>query len=255
MIDAHCHLEQNDFASDLDEVIKRAKQNGLKAVITCCAHPKDLERSLEIVEKFEGYVFLTASVHPIHVPEFSDGQILEFLERLKELAKSGKIVGIGETGLDYYWVKDAEQRERQKEAFRWHIELAKKLRLPLIVHSREANEETVKILNESGHEKVLWHFFGDKNLVEWLVAKNYKASFNTLLLRSKTHKKIVKKLPLEEILLETDSPWLGFGKRNEPSAIVRVAEKIAEVKKLDFEEVWQTCGKNAKEFFDLKIKI
>ncbi len=255
MIDAHCHLEQNDFASDLDEVIKRAKQNGLKAVITCCAHPKDLERSLEIVEKFEGYVFLTASVHPIHVPEFSDGQILEFLERLKELAKSGKIVGIGETGLDYYWVKDAEQRERQKEAFRWHIELAKKLRLPLIVHSREANEETVKILNESGHEKVLWHFFGDKNLVEWLVAKNYKASFNTLLLRSKPHKKIVKKLPLEEILLETDSPWLGFGKRNEPSAIVRVAEKIAEVKKLDFEEVWQTCGKNAKEFFDLKIKI
>ncbi len=254
MIDVHCHLEQEDFAKDLEEVIKRARESGLKAIITCCANPNDLKKSLEIVEKYKNYAFLTASIHPIHVPEFGDEQIIEFLEKIKELAKAGKIVGIGETGLDYYWVKDEKQRERQKEVFHLHIELAKKLKLPLVVHSREANEETVKILDEFNYEKILWHFFGDKKLVSWLIAKNYKASFNTFLLKSKTHKKIVKKLPLEQILLETDSPWLGFGKRNEPSAIVKVAEKIAEIKKLGFEEVWQSCGRNAKEFFELNVK-
>ena len=134
-------------------------------------------------------------------------------------------------------------------------ELAKKLKVPLIVHSREATKETAEVLEEMRCEKVLWHFFGVKELAEWLIERNYKASFNTLLLRSKTHKKIVKKLPLEQILLETDSPWLGFGKRNEPSAIVRVAEKIAEIKKLPFREIWQKCGENTVKFFDLDVKL
>lgn len=251
MIDVHCHLEQKDFENDLEEVIERAKENGLKAIITCSADIKTFERSLEIVKRFKNYVFLTASVHPIHVPEYSDKEIADFLELLKEKKKF--IVGVGETGLDYYWVKDEKQRERQKEVFLWHIELAKKISLPLIVHSREANTDTAKILEEAGYEKVLWHFFSEKNLVEWLIEHKYKASFNTLLLRSKTHKKIVKKLPLQAIMLETDAPWLGFGKRNEPSAILKVAEKIAEVKKLSFEEVWQKCGENAKKFFELDI--
>ncbi len=253
MIDVHCHLEQKDFAKDLDSAIERARKVGIKALITCCANPKDFERSLEIAEKYKNYVFLTGSVHPIHVPEFTDEEISEFLEKLKDLKKRKMLIGIGETGLDYYWVKDERQRERQKQVFLLHIELAKKLKLPLIVHSRESNSDTAKILETVGYEKVLWHFFGDKSLTEWLIENGYKASFNTLLLKSKTHKKIVKKLPLEQILLETDAPWLGFGKRNEPSAIVKVAERIGEIKKLSFEEVWQVCGENAKKFFGLKI--
>lgn len=253
MIDVHCHLEQKDYDNDLEEVIERAKENGIKAIITCSANIKDFEKSLEIAKKFKNYVFLTASVHPIHVPEYSDEEIMDFLKFLRENRKH--IIGIGETGLDYYWVKDENQRERQKKVFLWHIELAKELSLPLIVHSRDANSETVKILEQAGYDKVLWHFFGDKNLVDWLIENNYRASFNTLLLRSKTHKKIVKALPLEIILLETDAPWLGFGKRNEPTAIIQVAEKIAEVKKLGFEEIWQKCGENAKEFFGLELEI
>ncbi len=253
MLDVHCHLEQKDFETDLEEVIERAKHNGLKGIITCSADIKDFEKSLEIVKRFKDFVFLTASVHPIHVPEYSDKEIESFLSLLKKNKKY--LVGIGETGLDYYWVKDEKHRERQKKIFLWHIELAKGLSLPLIVHSRDASNETAKILEQAGYDKVLWHFFGDKNLVDWLIENNYRASFNTLLLRSKTHKKIVKALPLELILLETDAPWLGFGKRNEPTAIIRVAEKIAEVKKLGFEEIWQKCGENAKEFFGLKLEI
>lgn len=252
MIDVHCHLEQKDYENDLEQVIERAKSQGIKAIITCSADIKDFEKGLEIVKKFKNYVFLTASIHPIHVPEYSDEEIKDFLDKLRKNRKY--IVGIGETGLDYYWVKDQNQRERQKKVFLWHIELAKELSLPLIVHSRDANNDTVKILEQAGYDKVLWHFFGDKNLVEWMIENNYKASFNTFLLKSKTHKKIVKALPLELIFLETDSPWLGFGKRNEPASIVKVAEKISEVKKLSFEEVWYKCGENAKEFFELKLK-
>ena len=249
MIDVHCHLEQKDYDEDLDEVIERAKQTGLKAIITCCANPTDLEKSLNIIEKYRGFVFLTASLHPIHVPEYTDNQIEEFMKRLESL--KNKIVGIGEAGLDYYWVKDEKQRARQMEVFRIHIELAKKLKLPLIVHSRDGHDDTVAILDEYDYDRVLWHFFGVKDRVDWLVEHKYRASFNTLLLRSKTHKKIVKKIPMELIMLETDAPWLGFGKRNEPSAIVKVAGKIAEIKKMSFEEVWQTCGRNAMEFFKL----
>jgi len=252
MIDVHCHLEQKDFENDLEQVIEKAKAQGIKAIITCSADIKDFEKGLEIVKKFKNYVFLTASVHPIHVPEYSDDEIKEFLEKLRKNRKY--IVGIGETGLDYYWVKDPEQRERQKKVFLWHIELAKELSLPLIIHSREASSDTVKILEQVCYDKVLWHFFGDKSLVEWMIKNKYKASFNTFLLKSKTHKKIVKALPLELILLETDAPWLGFGKRNEPISIIKVAEKIAEVKKLSFEEVWHKCGENAKEFFNLELK-
>ena len=253
MIDVHCHLEQKDYDNDLDDVIRRAKEAGLKAIITCCANPADLDKSVEIVERYRGFVFLSASLHPIHVPDYSDEEAEAFMKKLESLKDIR--VGIGETGLDYFWVKDEKERERQKEVFRMHIELARKLKLPLVVHSRESHDDVVSILDEYNYNRVLWHFFGVKDRVEWLVEHNYRASFNTLLFRSKTHKKIVKRLPIELILLETDAPWLGFGKRNEPSAIVRVAERIAEVRKMNFEEVWETCGRNAAEFFGLKIKI
>ncbi len=253
MIDVHCHLEQKDYDSDLGEVIKRAKEAGLKGIITSCANPADFEKSLNIVREYTGFVFLTASIHPIHVPEYTDAEIESFLKTLE--ANKENLVGIGETGLDYYWVKDEKERARQKEVFRMHIELAKKLKLPVVVHSRDGHDDVVEILDESDYDKVLWHFFGVKDKVEWLINHNYRASFNTLLLRSKTHKKIVKKLPLDLILLETDAPWLGFGSRNEPTSIIKVAERVAEIKKMGFEEVWRKCGENAASFFRLPLEV
>ena len=252
MIDTHCHLEQKDYDVDLDAVIQRAREAGLKGIITSCANPADFEKSVEIVKRYDGFVFLTASIHPIHVPEYKDEEIDEFLDILEK--HKSMLVGIGETGLDYFWVKDERQRERQREVFRKHVELAMKLKLPLVVHSRESHEDVVDILESYDYSRVMWHFFGVKDKVDWLVENHYMASFNTLLFRSKTHKKIVKRLPLELILLETDAPWLGFGKRNEPSSILSVAERIAEIKKLKAEVVWKACGANAIRFFNLPVR-
>jgi len=255
MIDAHCHLEQKDFEKDLRKVLEDARKLGIKAFISCCANPKDFKRSLEIT-RMEKDVFLTLSFHPIHVAEFPKNEIEEYIKKIKELAKKDeKVVGIGETGLDYFWVKDEKMRKFQKEIFIRHIEIAEDLDMPVVIHSREAHEDTITILEEFKPKKLLWHFFGVKDYLEDLVSKKWFASFNTLIFRSKTHKKIVKKIPLENFMLETDSPWLGFGKRNDPRAIIKVAEKVAEVKKLPFESVWRAAGENAKNLFSLEIDI
>jgi TatD DNase family protein len=252
MIDAHCHLEQKDYDADRDEFIENLKKE-LKAVITCCAHPDDFELTMQIVEKHAGFVFATAGIHPTYIKEISEKQIENFMEILKENRK--KIVGIGEVGLDYYWIKESSWQKKQKEMFIQFIEFAKEIKKPLVIHSREATEDCVKILEQEDAKHVLMHLFGEKKLLERIVENEWYISIGPIITRSKTHKKIARDFPLERILLETDSPWFGFGKRGTPLNIKPVAEKIAEVKKLSFEEVWQICGKNAVRFYELPLEI
>lgn len=248
MIDAHCHLEQKDYDKDRDEVIENCKKE-LKAVITCCAHPGDFEKSLELIKKYRGFIFLTAGFHPEFIAEFSENEINKYLEKIEENKEN--LVGIGECGLDYNLIKDPKLREEQKKLFVKHINLAKRLNLPLVVHSRDAEEDCLKILAEEKSEKVLLHFFSDKNLIQEVIQNNYFVSVNTSILRSKTTKKIVKKMPIWKLMTETDSPWLGFGKRNNPTSVKRVIEKIAELKNLSFEEVDKITTENAVSFYNL----
>jgi len=256
MIDVHCHLEQEDYGKDRDEVIEKCKKE-LKAVITCCANPKDFDLTLRMVEKYKDFVFATASVHPIYIKEISEKEREEFLEKIKENKK--RIVAIGENGLDYSWVKESEWREKQRLMFVEHIQLAKELRMPLVIHARDAYEETVKILEENDVKKAVMHMFGDNQLIKRIVENGWLVSMNAIVLKSKKHKKVVRDTPLEQLMLETDSPWLapeGFGsERNDPTTIKIVAEKIAEIKKIDFEKVWRLCGMNAVDFFDLPIRF
>lgn len=249
MIDCHCHLEQPEFDQDRDEVIRLCREAGIKAIVTCCAHPRDWEKSLEICQRYQGFVFLTAALHPEFIEEFSSQQISGFLKKLEENA--GKLVGIGETGLDFYWVKDEKQRERQEGLFRETIQLAKRLGKPLVIHARDAVEPAIRILEEEGAKRVCMHMFGANQLTSRVIENGWWVSLNLILERSKKHRKVARDMPLERILLETDSPWLGQG-RNDPRSIRRVAELIAEIKKLEFQEVWQACGRNAVEFFDLQ---
>ncbi len=255
MIDVHCHLEQRDYDEDRDEVIKRALESGLKGVITSCVHPDDFEKCLELKEKYKGFVFLTMAVHPEYIEEFSDDDVKKNLEWISDNVSN--LVGIGETGLDFYWVKDETQRKRQKEMFVAHINLAKEFDKPVVIHSRDAFDETFRTLVENGAEKVHWHMFGAHHLWKEVVDRDWMISVNAILFRSKKHKKIVRDVPLENIMLETDAPWLALekGKRNEPTTIIKVAEKIAEIKGLSFEEVWKTCGKNAKRFYKLSVDL
>ncbi|MGC9310777.1 MAG: TatD family hydrolase [Candidatus Aenigmatarchaeota archaeon] len=250
MIDAHCHLEQKDYDADRDEVVARCKEAVLKAVVFSCARPKDFEKSLEIAEKYRGFAFFTAGIHPEYIKEISGAEIAAYFEKLR--ANKDKIVGIGECGLDYYWTKEPEWRKNQKALFKRHIELAKELNLPLVIHSRDAEADCLGILENEGAKNVLMHFFSDKNLAERVAKDGYFISFNTLLLKSKGHRKILKKTPLERIITETDAPWLGFGKRNEPVAVKDVTEKIAELLKKPVEEIDQTTTKNAEGFYGLK---
>jgi len=255
MIDIHCHLEQKDYDKDRDEVIEKCRKE-LKAIITCCASPKDFDVTLQMVEKYKGFVFAAASIHPIYVKEVSEKEKGEFLKKIKENKK--RFVGIGETGLDYNWVKEIEWQEKQRILFVEHIQLAKELKLPLIIHARDAYEETVKILEENDVKKVVMHMFGDNQLIKRVVENGWSVSMNSIVLKSKKHKKVVRDTPLEQLLLETDSPWLvpeDFGsKRNDPTAIKIVAEKIAEIKKASFEEIWKKCAENAVKFFNLPTK-
>ncbi len=248
MIDVHSHLEQRDYLLDRDDVIKKCRKE-LRAVITSCAHPKDFDLTLQLVENHKGFVFATVGIHPEYIKEVTEKEKDEFIDMIRD--NKSKIVGIGETGLDFFWIKESEWQQKQKEWFVDFINLAKDLKLPLVIHARDAFEEAIKILEQEDAKKVLMHMFGANQLVKRVVDNGFFVSVNTILLKSKKHKKIVRDMPLDRLMLETDAPWLGRGKRNYPTSVKLVAERIAEIKKTSFEEVDDTTTRTAIEFFNL----
>jgi len=255
MIDVHCHLEQREYDGIRDRIIQKAKDEGLKAVITCCAHPSDLDLTISIVKKHKNFVFATVSLHPEYVEDFSFEQVDEYFEKIRNVKDN--IVGIGETGLDYFWVKEHEWREKQKQLFIKHLMLAEKLRKPIIIHSRNAFNDTIEILETYNVRRVHWHMFGAHHLWKRVVDNGWYISVNTIIYRSKKHKKVVRDVPLERIMLETDAPWLSLekGKVNEPTSIKLVAQRVAEIKGLTFGEVWEICGRNAVKFYKLPLQL
>ncbi len=272
MIDVHCHLEQKEFSQDLDTVIAACKKSGVKAVVTSCAHPKDLERTFEIASKNAGFVFPSLGLHPEYIKEIKEKEVSDYLEKIKE--NKNKIVAVGEVGLDYFWIKEKAWQEKQKEQFAELIRFSREIKKPLVVHSRDSHQDTIKILENEDAKNVLLHMFGAKDLIKNVWENNWLVSINYLVTRSKTYKKIAKDMPLGNICLETDAPWNGLQKlkgqlgkediifkenkeqnlltlRNDPSTIKITAQKIAEIKKIPFETVWNACGENAKKFFSL----
>jgi len=251
MIDVHCHLEQKDYSQDREDVIEKCKKE-LKGVITSCAHPKDWDLTLSLVEKHKGFIFTSAGIHPEYVKEIKEEKIEEYLKKIKE--NKEKIVSIGEIGLDYFMIKEEEWRKKQQELFYRMLEFAKEIEKPVTIHIREAFEDAIKILEDVGVEKVHLHMFGGRKFLQRVLENGWYISENTIILMSKNYKKVVRDTPLERLMLETDSPWLGIEKkRNTPLAIKLVAKKIAEIKKISFEEVWKKCGENAIRFFELKF--
>ncbi len=255
MIDVHCHLEWKDFDSDRDKVIEACEKAGIKAIITSCARPSDFDKTMDIVEKHRGFVFATFGIHPEFIKEVKSSDVDEFLERVEENRNS--VFGIGEVGLDYNWVKESQWQEKQRELFIQMIELAKGLKKPLVIHSRDAYEDALKILEQEDAKQVMMHMFGANDLVKRVIEDGYFVSMNAIVLRSKKHKKIARDMPLEKLMLETDAPWLhpDAKDRNDSRSIRVVAERIAEIKKLDFDKVWKACGENAVGFFGLPLNL
>jgi TatD DNase family protein len=256
MIDVHCHLEQKDYDTDRDKVIESCRKE-LKAVISSCAHlltRKDYELGLEMHQKYRDFVFLSMGVHPIYIKKATPEKIEKAISLVESYRRD--IVAIGEVGLDYYWVKDSDLRVKQHELFRRFIGLAKKLELPLVVHCREAIEETLNILEENAAGmKVMMHLYSYRKHLQRVLDKGYSISIGPSISTSKDLKKIARDMPLERIMLETDSPWFGGKIRNTPLSIKIVAQEIAEIKKIPFEQVWKQTALNAINFFNLPIKI
>lgn len=252
MIDCHCHLEQKNYCEDRDEIIEKCRKE-LAAIITCCAHPKDFDLTMQLVNKYRGFIFATVSIHPEYIKELTVDKKESFFEMIKR--NQDGIVGIGETGLDFT-IEEESWREKQKELFVDFISLANRLNKPLIIHARGAFEETIKILEDYKVTRVLMHFFSARELLERVKSNDWYISVNTALLKSKKIKKIVRDMPIERILTETDSPWLGLeGKRNDPTSIRVVIEKIAEIKKIPIETVDKITTNNAIEFFGLELSL
>jgi len=254
MIDAHCHLEQKDYDSDREEVIKECRKK-LKAVVTCCAFPKDWKLTKEIVLKNKGFVYAIAGIHPEFIKDISDENINEFVEVIKKEAKEGNIKAIGEIGLDYYWIKEEEWREKQKLLFIILIKLSKELNLPIVIHSRDAVSECIEILEKEGMKgkKVLMHLMTKKEFTKKIVENGWMISIGPNILKKKDAKKVARDCLLTQIMLETDSPWFGDGKRGNPLNVFKAAEKVAEVKKKTIKEIEKQTDENSIKFFGLNL--
>lgn len=244
-------MEWKDFDSDRDRVIEDCRKAGLKGIVSSCARLGDLEKSLAIKQKHDGFVFLTVGLHPEFIKDITEKDIEAFMDWGKE--HRNEIVGIGEIGLDYHWVTEEQDQKRQREMFVRLIEFAREVKKPIVVHSRQASEDTIKILEDAGM-RTQWHFLTDRKVMPSVLENGWMVSINTLILRSKDVRKIARDLPMDKLLLETDAPWLGpEGERNTPMAIRQVAEKIAEMKKISFDPVWKAGFENAVKFFGLEI--
>jgi TatD DNase family protein len=241
LIDTHAHLDFPEFDLCREEVLSCADNKGV-TVINSCLNPK----GFELMRRYKK-VFLTLGCGPYKFDEY-DIQYKLIKEHIKE------IVAVGEIGLDYYWVKEAEKRELEKEQFTKLLKLAKEYDMPVVIHSRDAESDALELLEQNDIKKAIMHCFsGNMTQAERAIAQGYLISIPTNLLKSKQKQKFAKKLPLESIVLETDSPYLcPFpGKVNEPIYIIESAKKIAEIRGIDYEEVAEATTKNAKEFFGI----
>ena len=251
MIDSHCHLDHEPLLSDLDNVIQRSKDIGIEKLLTISTSLESFSRVKEIVNKDE-IIFGTIGIHPHETNK--DKVNSELI--VKYINENKKIIGIGETGLDFHY-KNSDKKN-QLDSFRIHIEASLKTNKPLIIHSREAEDETFNILNEFKNEKlkILMHCFtGSQKFSEKLLSFNtfFSASGIITFKNSNDLQNTFKSLPLDRILIETDSPFLApvpnRGKKNEPSFIEFTASKLAEIKGLEKNEIKKITTKNFNKLF------
>ena len=251
MIDSHCHLDHEPLFSDLDNVIHRSKKVGIKKLLTISTSIESFLRVKEIVNK-DRIIYGTVGIHPHEV----DKNKIDVDFIMKNLNENKKIIGIGETGLDFYY--DNSDRDKQEESFRIHIEAALKANIPLVIHSRNAEDKMFEILDDFKNKKlkILMHCFtGSQQFAEKLLKFNsyFSASGIITFKNSAELQKTFKFLPLERILIETDSPFLApvpnRGKKNEPSFIDFTATQLAEIEEIEKSNLIKITTDNFNNLF------
>jgi len=248
LVDVHAHLDDKAFDGDRQQVLENIGNNGIIVVNA----GSDLETSRFSVDLAQNYDFVYAcvGVHPHEAEKVPD----DYMEKLKELAQNPKVIGIGEIGLDYYY--DFSDRTKQQKVFAEQLELAKSLGLPVVIHNRDAHEDTLNILKKYAPIKGLMHCYsGSWELAQELLKLGFYFSFGGVITfkNAKRPKEVAAKLPLDKLLLETDCPYLSpepyRGKRNDPTRISIIAKQLAELHNISLEELETITYDNFTKLF------
>lgn len=256
LVDSHCHINFPELASDLDGVIARMQAAGVTHALCVSVSLESFPEILAIAERFPN-VYASVGIHPDQ-----RGGEEATSERLIELARHPRVVAIGETGLDYY--RETGDLEWQRERFRTHIRAARTCSKPLIVHTRQAAEDTLAIMSAEGAAEVggVMHCFTESlSVAERAMALNFHISFSGIVTfkNAKDLKHVAREVPIQRLMIETDSPYLApvpyRGKTNEPAYVRRVAEEIGEIKGLPFEVVAERTSANFFALFNVKVNV
>jgi TatD DNase family protein len=252
LVDSHCHLDFPDLAGDLDAVVARAEAVGIGRMVTISTRVRRHDALLAIAERFPS-VYCSVGTHPHHASEERDVALAELLDR----AARPKVVAIGEAGLDYFY--DRSPRDVQERVFRTHIAATRESGLPLVIHTRDADADMARILEqETGKQSfvaVLHCFSAGRDLAERAIALGHYISFTGILTYKKSDelRVIAASLPADRIMVETDAPYLApqsrRGKRNEPAFLVETAQVLAETRGLSFETIARETTENFFRFF------
>lgn len=249
-IDTHCHLEKSDY-DDIDLVIKENREAGVSKIIVSGYSRKSIKEALKYACQYSD-VYLTIGYHPSEVLDVFDSDI----DELEKIIKSNnKIVGIGEIGLDYHYSKD--DRDKQITLFKAQLALAEKLNLPVVIHTRDATKDTIDILKEFNVSGVIHCFSGKLEVAEEYIKMGFFLGIGGVLtFKNSNLYKVIEKVPLDNIVLETDSPYLTpepfRGSKNSSKYIPIIAQKIALIKNIDVNDVSSVTFSNALKIFDLK---
>jgi TatD DNase family protein len=255
LVDSHCHLDFPDFAPELDAVVARAEAAGVRHMVTISTRVKRFEQILSLAERYPS-VTCSVGTHPHHADEELDVTADDLIARTQH----PKVVAIGEAGLDYHY--DNSPRDAQAQGFRTHIAAARATQLPLVIHTREADEDCARILEDEMGKgpfpAVLHCYTGGAELARRAVALGCYIGFTGIVTfkNSAALREIAKAVPADRFLVETDAPYLAplpyRGKRNEPAYVVKVAEVLAEVRNTTFDDV---CRQTTDNFFKLFSKV
>lgn len=253
LFDTHVHLNADQFEDDLEETIARAREAGVQYMTVVGFDRKTIPKAIQIAEDHD-HIFASVGWHPVDAIDMTD----EDLKWIEELSSHPKVVALGEMGLDYHW--DKSPVDVQKEVFRKQIALAKKVKMPIIIHNREATEDIVEILREENAAEVggIMHCYsGPPEIAKQCIEMNFMISLGgpVTFKNAKLPKEVAKEIDLKHMLVETDCPFLAphpnRGKRNEPAYVSLVAEQVAELKGISYEEVSKVTTANALEFFGI----
>jgi TatD DNase family protein len=251
LLDSHCHLTDQQFATDLDAVLGRAVDAGVTRAVTICSDADDAEAVIELTRRHPG-LWCTAGIHPHAAAKAGPAD----LDRIADLLEASAVVAVGETGLDYYY--DNAPRALQRRLLMQHVQLAADLALPLVVHSREADQDTISMIRSVEGEVlgVLHCFAGSAELLEAGIEAGWMVSFSGLItFKNYEGQELLRAVPPEQLLIETDSPYLApvpyRGKRNEPAFVRGVAAAVARIRALDLDELARVTLANALRFYGI----